>query len=110
MVTPPTLEMCVKIYNLGLNNQYLQLYILPFISYIQPDNGKIISIKHYRWLSAIVIRHANYILSAPYYVCIVICDLTGSTIFVHVTPERHYFRKKVIEHETCRLIFSITFV
>ena len=36
-----------------------------------------------------------------------ICELSGSTIFFHISHKRYDFRnKKVIEHKMCALIFS----
>ena len=53
---------------------------------------------------ALVIRHA------PYY--IIICDLSGSTIFFDITciSQTTRFTGKVIEHEMCVLIVPITSV
>jgi hypothetical protein len=58
----------------------------------------------------LVIRHANGMLSAPYYV--VICDLSGSTTtFFALSEIRHDISdKKCPEHKMCVLIFSTTFV
>jgi len=39
---------------------------------------------------------------------IVICDLSGSTIFFHITSYTHDFRKSIIEHKMHVLIFSTT--
>jgi hypothetical protein len=44
---------------------------------------------------------------APNY--IVICDLSGSTIFLH-PHKRCDFREKVVEHNMCALMFSATFI
>jgi hypothetical protein len=41
---------------------------------------------------------------------IVICDLPSCTVFFHVISKPHNFRKNVIKHEMCVLIFSTTFV
>jgi hypothetical protein len=41
---------------------------------------------------------------------IVICGLSGSTIFFHIISKCHYFQKKVTEHKMCILIFSTNFV
>ena len=45
---------------------------------------------------------------APYYV--VICGLSGSTIFSHIINDTIFEggKRKVIEHEVCVLIFSTT--
>jgi len=55
----------------------------------------------------LVIRHLNRIFSAPHY--IVICGLSGCTIFVHINSFTTRFSEKYIEYEMCVLIFS-TFV
>jgi hypothetical protein len=39
---------------------------------------------------------------------IVICGLSGPTMFFHISHKWHDFRKKVIEHKMCVLIFSTT--
>ena len=41
---------------------------------------------------------------------IIICDVSGLTIFSTLSRKRHDFGKKVIEHKMCVLIFSTTFV
>jgi hypothetical protein len=42
---------------------------------------------------------------------IVICGLTGSTIFCNLSHKKHDYReKKVIEHKMRVLIFSTTFI
>jgi len=41
---------------------------------------------------------------------IVICGLTGSTIFFQMSHKRQDFRKKLTEHKMCTLIFSTSFV
>ena len=41
---------------------------------------------------------------------IVICGLSGSTKLFHIISHVAVFRKKIIEHEKCVLIFSSTFV
>jgi hypothetical protein len=41
---------------------------------------------------------------------VIICGLFVSTEFSRLSHKRHDFRKKVIEHERCVLIFSTTFV
>ena len=37
---------------------------------------------------------------------IVICGVSGSTIFFTLSYKRHDFRENVIQHKTCVLIFS----
>ena len=39
-----------------------------------------------------------------------ICGLSGCVYFSTLSHERHYFRKKVIEHELLVFIFSATFL
>jgi len=52
---------------------------------------------------ALVIQHAKHIQR------IVICVLSGSTIFLHVILKSYLFRKqKKIENKICVLIFSTT--
>jgi len=41
--------------------------------------------------------------------CIVICGLSGSTIFFKLTHQRHDFGKKVFENKFFFLIFSTNF-
>jgi len=41
---------------------------------------------------------------------IVICGLTGSTIFFQISHKRQDFRKMLTEHKIFALIFSTTFV
>ena len=41
---------------------------------------------------------------------IVICDLSGSKIFFHVSLTALFFSKKEIEYKMCVLIFSTSFV
>jgi hypothetical protein len=41
---------------------------------------------------------------------IIICGLSGYTIFLTLSHKRDAFRKKVIEHKMCVLIFFTTFV
>ena len=40
---------------------------------------------------------------------IVICDLSGFTVFFHIISWMADFRKKITEHKMCVLIFSTTF-
>jgi len=47
--------------------------------------------------NALFILHANRIYSAPHY--IVLCDLSGSTIFSTLSHKQYNFQKKVFEHE-----------
>jgi hypothetical protein len=44
----------------------------------------------------------------PFY--IMICGLSGCTIFSILSHKRHDFRKDVIENKTCVLIFSTNFI
>jgi len=46
------------------------------------------------------------------HIYIVVCGLSGSTIFLHIMSQRYDFRKKknVFEHKIGVLILSITFV
>jgi hypothetical protein len=53
---------------------------------------------------ALVMQHAKRLRH------IVICDLSGSTIFLHIFSLRQDVLKKIIEHEMCVLIFSATSV
>jgi hypothetical protein len=55
---------------------------------------------------ASVIQHAKRIFSAQHYIAI--CDLSGCTIFSKLSHKRHDFRKTIIEHKMCILIFSTT--
>ena len=41
---------------------------------------------------------------------IVICGLSGSTVFSTLSHKGHHFRKEVTDHKMCVLIFSTTFV
>ena len=41
---------------------------------------------------------------------VVICGLSGSTIFLTLSHKRHDFRNKVAEHKMCVLIFCTTFI
>ena len=45
---------------------------------------------------------------APYYIAI--CDLPGSTIFLHIPHKRHDFRNRKLLNTKCVLIFATTFV
>jgi hypothetical protein len=70
------------------------------------------SIRYYEFecvsVFASVIQHANCIFAAPYY--IVICSLSGSTIFFHTITNGMIFIKKNSDHKTRVLIFSTTFI
>jgi hypothetical protein len=59
---------------------------------------------------ALVTQHAKRIFSAPYY--IVICSLSGCTIFFHTILQMSRFSKKrkLTDHNMCVLIFSRSFV
>ena len=53
---------------------------------------------------ALLIQHAKRMHH------IVICGLSGPTIFSALSHKRDDLRKKVTEHKMCVLIFSTTFV
>ena len=68
-------------------------------------SGKAISITYSECESvALVTQHAIRMRH------IVICGLSGSTIFYTLSHKRHDFQKKVTEHKMCVLIFCTTFV
>ena len=56
---------------------------------------------------ALVIQPANHIFSGPYN--IVICGLSGSTIFSTLLHKQHNFQKECMEHKMCVLIFTKNF-
>ena len=58
-----------------------------------------------------------YVCSRSYPVCkahllhyTVLCDLSGSTTFIHIISYAVTFQETIIEHKMCVLIFSTTFV
>ena len=53
---------------------------------------------------ALVIQHAMRMRH------IVICGLSGCTVFSVLSHTRHDFQRKIPEHKMCVLIFSTTFV
>jgi hypothetical protein len=70
-------------------------------------SGKAISITYSeRAFVALVIQHEMRMRH------IVICGLSGSTIYFYnnLFHKRHDFRKKKVEHDMCVLIFSTSFV
>jgi hypothetical protein len=60
------------------------------------------------WLGRgnVFIQHAKRV--SQY--CVVICGVSGSTIFFDIILTARFLEKKVIEHKMCVLIFSTTFI
>jgi hypothetical protein len=58
-------------------------------------------------ICSFVNRHTNHILYVQYY--IVICGLSGCTLFFALSHKWHNFQKIFIEHKMCVLISSTTF-
>jgi hypothetical protein len=54
---------------------------------------------------ALVIQHAKCL--HRYYV---VCGLSGTTLFFHISHKRHDLREKVLECKMCVLIFSMASV
>jgi hypothetical protein len=61
-------------------------------------NGKSIITKHCECILASVIRHANRILSASYFV---VFGLFGSTLFFHISHKRHDVWEKISVRVVC---------
>jgi hypothetical protein len=71
-------------------------------------HGKAISITHSECVSvALIIQHAKRMRRI---ILLSVACQAVPYLFFTLSHKRHDFRKKVIEHKTCILIFSTTFV
>jgi len=62
----------------------------------------------YIYIYALIVRHANRVFSAPYY--ILICAQFGSTIYFHINSQKAQFSRTKIEQEIAFLCFPTIFV